>query len=302
MSDPACAAFVREHPGVPVRSRFVEAAGLRLHVVEVGPADGPPVLLLHGFPEFWWGWRRQLPALAAAGFRAVVPDLPGYNRSEKPRGLARYGLDPLTDVVRALMDGLSDRPLPVVAHDWGGALGWWAAQRFPERFSRLALLNIPHPAELRRALWNNPVQRRRSSYMFYFQLPFLPERKLRAGGYRGYRAIFKRSSRRGTFTPEELDVYSEAAAQPGALSGMLGWYRAVLWRPPKRPAHRRIEPPVLILWGAEDVALGAELVLPSVARCRQAEVAWIENAGHWIQHEAAAEVNERLLAFLARSG
>lgn len=297
--DPALSRFAAGQPGLELRERFLDLPGVQLHVVEAGPPDGRPALLLHGFPEFWWGWRRQIPALAAAGRRVVVPDLRGYNLSGKPKGIRAYGLDPLTDDLRGLLDHLASGPVDVVAHDWGGAVAWWGALRFPERFARLALLNIPHPGVMRQALWRDREQRRRSRYIFYFQLPFLPERKIRAGDFRGFRAIFRRSSRRGTFSPEDLATYAGAAGQPGAVTAMLNWYRAALWCPPAKPVHRRVEPPVRLIWGEDDVALGADMAAASLTRCREAELCRIPSAGHWVQHEATARVNDLLLAFLA---
>lgn len=301
-SDPAFDALRRAHPGLALRSGRVRVAGLELHVVEAGPAEAAPVLLLHGFPEFWWSWRRQLPALAAAGWRAVAPDLPGYNLSERPRGLAAYRLDRLSGVVEALIDHLSPAPVPLIAHDWGGALAWWAALRRPERIARLAILNMPHPAVLRRALLRDPDQRRRSRYMLTFQLPWLPERRLLADDGRALRSMLRRTSRPGTFSDDELATYAAAAARPGAMTAMLAWYRAALRRPPRRPAHRRVEPETLILWGLADVALGPALVAPSAARCRSARVVEFPGAGHWLQHEEPQAINRELLAFLAASG
>lgn len=298
-ADPALTRFAADNPGLPLRERFLDLAGVQLHVVEAGPSDGEPVLLLHGFPEFWWGWRSQIPALAAAGRRVVVPDLRGYNLSGKPRGICAYGLDPLTDDLRGLLDDLGPAPADVVGHDWGGAVAWWGALRFPERIARLALLNIPHPAVMRQFLLHDREQRRRSRYIFFFQLPFLPERKIRAGDFRGFRAIFKRSSRPGTFSADDLAIYSAAAARPGALTAMLHWYRAALWAPPGRPAHRRVEPPVRLLWGEDDVALGAGMARASLALCREVDLTFLAGAGHWVQHEATAPVNDRLREFLA---
>lgn len=283
-------------PGV--RTRFVDLPDVRLHVAEAGPQQGPPVLLLHGFPEFWWGWRRQIPPLAAAGFHVVAPDQRGYNLSAKPRGLSAYSLDRLAEDIVDLLDALGAERAPIVGHDWGAAVAWWTAIRFPERVERLAILNVPHPAVLRRALRTDREQRRKSRYMAYFQLPWLPERKLAADGYRAFRAIFRKSSKPGTFTEAELGRYAEAAAQPGALTGMLSWYRAALRRPPRRPASSRVEPPTLILWGLEDVALGPTLVDPSAALCREVEVVRFPEAGHWVLHEEPDGVTARLLAFL----
>ncbi len=269
-----------------------------MHVVEVGPPAAPPVLLLHGFPELWWSWRRQIPALVAAGYRAVAPDLRGYHRSAKPRGLGAYRLDRLAGDVAALLDVLGPEPHPVVAHDWGGVVAWWAALLHPERIERLAILNAPHPAAFRRVLRRSPEQRRRSRYMAYFQLPWFPERKLRASGYRALRRMMVKTSRPGTFTETELDVYAAAAAIPGALTAMLAWYRAALRRPAPRPPTLRVEPPVRILWGLDDVALGRELVEPSAALCREVEIHPIAGAGHWVQHEEPGQVNRLLLDFL----
>jgi pimeloyl-ACP methyl ester carboxylesterase len=281
-----------------VATRFLELPEVRLHVAEAGPPQATPVVLLHGFPEFWWGWRRQLPALAAAGVRAVAPDQRGYHLSSKPRRLSAYRLDRLAADVIALLDRLGVARGRVVGHDWGAAVAWWAALLHPERIERLAILNVPHPAVLRRALARDGEQRRRSAYMLYFQLPWLPERKLAAGGFRGLRAVFRRSSAPGTFSPEDLDRYAAAAAVPGALTGMLAWYRAALRRPPRRPASLRVEPPVLLLWGLQDVALGPALVDPSAALCREVEVVRFPGAGHWVQHEAADAVNAKLVEFL----
>jgi pimeloyl-ACP methyl ester carboxylesterase len=301
--DPALTRLAAEHPRLDLRERFLDLPGVRLHVVEAGPTDGRPVLLLHGFPEFWWGWRRQIQALADAGRRVVVPDLRGYNLSGKPKGIRAYGLDPLTDDLRGLLEHLrpdpAHDPIDIVAHDWGGAVAWWGALRFPERIARLALLNIPHPAVMRRFLLHDREQRRRSRYMFYFQLPFLPERKIRAADFRAFRSIFRRTSRPGTFSCEELEIYAGAARQPEALTAMLNWYRAALWCPPQRPAHRRVEPPVRLLWGEDDVALGAGMARASLPYCREVELTFLPGAGHWVQHEAAEQLNGLLLDFLA---
>lgn len=254
---------------------------------------------MHGFPEFWWSWRRQIPALVAAGYRAVAPDLRGYHLSDKPRGLAPYRLDRLAGDLRALLDDLGPEPHPVVAHDWGGAVAWWGALLFPQRFERLAILNVPHPAVMRRALRHDASQRRRSRYMAYFQLPWLPERKLRAEGFRALRSMLRRTSRPGTFTPEELERYAAAAALPGALTAMLAWYRAALRRPTPGPPTLRVTPPVRILWGEQDAALGVKLIEPSAALCDRVEVFRIAEAGHWVQHEEPERVNALLLDFLA---
>ncbi len=229
----------------------------------------------------------------------MAPDLRGYHFSDKPRGLAPYRLDRLAGDLRALLDDLGPAPHPVVAHDWGGAVAWWGALLFPERIAQLALLNIPHPAVMRRALRHDAAQRRRSRYILYFQLPWLPERKLRAQGFRALRSMLRRTSRPGTFSEAELERYATAAAAPGALTAMLAWYRAALRRPAPRPPTLRVAPPVRLIWGEQDVALGAGMIAPSAALCDRVEVCRIPEAGHWVQHEEPARVNALLLDFLA---
>jgi pimeloyl-ACP methyl ester carboxylesterase len=270
-----------------------------LHVVELGAESAPPVLLVHGFPEFWWCWRHQMPALAAAGLRAVAPDLRGYHHSTKPRGVGAYRIDHLAADLAALLDDLGPGAHPVVAHDWGAAVAWWAALVHAERISRLAILNVPHPAVFRRTLRRSREQRRRSRYMLYFQLPWLPERKLSRHGFRALRSMLRRTSRPGTFGEDELERYARAAAVPGALTAMLNWYRALLRRAPPRPRSWIVEPPVRIVWGTQDVALGEEMLAPSAELCRRVDVHRLPEAGHWLHHEEPARVNELLLDFLA---
>ena len=284
---------------VGFRERFVFSSGVRLHLVEAGPESGPPVVLLHGFPDFWWSWRHLMPALAGAGFRAVAPDLRGYARSDKPRGLGAYRIDRLAGDLRALLDDLSPEPLPVIAHDWGGAVAWWGALLFPERIERLALLNIPHPVVYRRALRNDRDQRRRARYVLYFQLPWLPERKLRSEQFRALRRMLRRMSREGTFTDADLERYVAAWARPGAVTGMLAWYRAAFRRPPPRPPTTMVAPPVKIVWGMDDTALSPALVDPSAALCRDVDVERLSDAGHWVHLDQPEHVHALLLDFLA---
>src|SRR3954468_12951859 len=204
--------------------------GISLHCAEAG--RGPLVLLLHGFPEHWASWRYQVPALAAAGFRVVAPDLRGYGESDKPRGLDAYRVDVLAEDVARLVTALGAERAAVVGHDWGGALAWYAGMWHPEEVSRIAVLNCPHPSRMAQAL-RTARQRLRSWYMFFFQLPFLPEALLRANGFAALRWAFRADPlRKGAFAPEDLEGIVRAAAMPGALTAMVDWYRAMLRRRP----------------------------------------------------------------------
>ena len=265
----------------------VHTNGVRLHYVEAG--SGPLVLLLHGFPEFWYGWRQQIPALAAAGFRVVAPDMRGYNQSSKPSGIANYRMERLVEDVVGLTHHLGEERAHVVGHDWGGMVAWYTAMLHPEIVSRLAILNAPHPVAYSRELFRT-TQAFRSLYVLFFQLPWLPERVIRARNY----ALLRRAL---PFPREELDRYVEAVRQPGALPAMLHYYRALLRYP--RPRVRRILAPTLLIWGERDPALVPQLAAGLERGVPNLRVERIPEATHWVQHEVPDRVNELLAGFLA---
>jgi len=277
---------------------FVDVNGVRLHVVRAGPADGPVVLFLHGFPEFWYGWRNQIGPFVEAGYRVVVPDQRGYNLSDKPRRVSAYGLDKLALDAVSLLDWAGSERAFVVGHDWGAAVAWWVALRFPERVRKLGIINLPHPVVMRRHLRTNPVQRRKSRYMLYFQVPWYPELKMRRDNWRSPTLALQRVARPGAFTDEEMQRYREAWSRPGAPRGMLNWYRAGLRHPPRKLEDPRVEPPTLVIWGAADRWLGREMVEPSVELCRDGRAEIVEEATHWVQHEKPDLVNRLLIDFL----
>lgn len=276
---------------------WVSGNDLRLHAVAAGPADRPLVILLHGFPEFWYGWRRQIAPLADAGLRVVVPDQRGYNLSDKPAGVAAYRLDVLADDVLGLADSLGRSRFAVVGHDWGGVVAWFLAARNPERIAGAAILNAPHPATLRRYAAAHCRQLLKSWYVAYFQLPLLPELSLRAGGFFIPRRVLRQSAAPGTFAGEDSRRYREAWGQAGALRAMLDWYRALRLGIPAA-ARDRIRRPVRVIWGDRDAFLEPGLAEAGLALCDAGESFHLPAASHWVQHEAAAEVNRLLIDFL----
>ncbi|HET7077052.1 MAG TPA: alpha/beta hydrolase [Chloroflexia bacterium] len=282
-----------------LEEHYIPTNGITLHVMAAGPADGPLVVLLHGFPEFWYGWRRQIPALAAAGYRVLVPDQRGYNRSDKPRGLSAYRSNHMAADIVGLLDAVGRERAAIAGHDWGALVGWLLALEYPERVARLAILNVPHPKVLEDNLRHNMRQRVRSLYAAFFQLPGLPEWLLRAGNWRALAETMRRSACPGSFTTADLRRYRAAWARPGAITAMLNWYRAALRRPPHRPADPRVYVPVLMIWGARDQALGREMAPESIALCDDGRLHVLEDATHWVQHDAADRVNALLLDFLA---
>ena len=269
---------------------------IALHAVAAGPKDGPVIVLLHGFPEFWYGWRKLMEPLAIAGFRVVVPDQRGYNLSSKPAGVAAYALTQLVSDVIAIADQLSQKKVFLVGHDWGAAVAWSAALLHPQRIAKLVVLNVPHPSVMRKFMKTHPRQVLRSWYIFFFQLPWLPEALLSAFHFRvGSRSLL-RSSRPGTFSAEDLAQYCAAWSQPGALTGMVHWYRALFRYPTKFP-DRIVHVPTRILWGERDAFLLSEMAHESLRYCAGAELYTFANASHWLQHEEPARVSELLIDF-----
>ena len=278
--------------------QYIETNGIRLHVLQDGPKDGSLVILLHGFPDFSYGWRYQIPYLASAGYRVWAPDQRGYNLSDKPDGLASYSLDELAADVVGLIDAAGQKQVFIVGHDWGAGVAWWVAAKYPNRLSKMVVMNAPHAAVLQKHLRGNFTQLRKSWYILFFQLPWLPETQARAQNWNMAAQALKNSSRPGTFTNSDLDLYRQAWSRPKAYRSMLNWYRALMQKPSTPPANPRITVPTLLIWGAQDRFLGRELAQPSIDLCDDGRLVFIEEATHWVQHEEAERVNELIDTFL----
>jgi pimeloyl-ACP methyl ester carboxylesterase len=277
-----------------VETLYFQNASVRLHAVAAGSQDGPVVLLLHGFPEFWYGWRRQIEPLATAGFRVIVPDQRGYNLSSKPSRVAAYALAELVSDVIAIADQLGQEKIFLVGHDWGAAVAWSAALLQPQRIAKLVVLNVPHPSVMRHFMMKRMRQMLRSWYIFFFQLPYLPEAVFSAFHFRVGARSLVRSSRPGTFSPEDLAQYRTAWSQPGALTSMINWYRALFRYRTKFP-DRTVRVPTRILWGERDAFLLPEMAQESLRYCSKAELFTFADATHWLQHEEPARISELLI-------
>ena len=284
--------------GVELAHHYADLGDVRLHYVEAG--EGPLVVLLHGFPQFWYEWRHQIPALVEAGFRVVAPDMRGYNLSDKPSGVRAYRVELLARDVERLILACGERTASLVGHDWGAIVAWIAAMRHPGRVERLAILNVPHPARFLDGLLS-PGQLLRSSYMFFFQFPRLPEEVIRAGDFALLRSVFRRDPvRPGAFTAEGIERYVEAMAQPGALTATLNYYRSLL-RSPRQMGTllERIEAPVIVIWGERDRSLSRRLAEPPrLWAPNLLRVERLREASHWVAEDRPREVNTLLLDFL----
>lgn len=282
-----------------LQNHSVRTHGVTLHVVSAGPEAGPLLIFLHGFPEAWFGWRKQIEHFAALGYRVLAPDQRGYNLSEKSAKIADYRLDRLAGDIVGLIDWAGRPKALIVGHDWGAAVAWWLAAKHPERLEKLVILNVPHPAVMQRNLYTNLRQLMRSWYMFFFQLPALPEWALSRGVAQGLRRELEGT---GAFDREELAEYQLAWLQPGAIRGMVNWYRAALQRPVRvGGSASRITVPTLILWGVKDKYLGREMATQSLGHCDDARLEWLEDATHWLHHERAELVNRLIGDFIRPS-
>jgi pimeloyl-ACP methyl ester carboxylesterase len=284
-----------------LRHGYAELDTVRLHYVEAG--SGPLVVLLHGFPEFWFGWRDQIDALAAAGLRVVAPDMRGYNLSSKPAGVGSYALPLLAGDVRDLIAerGGGEDGARLVGHDWGGLVAWATAANHPASITRLAILSMPHPRRMLEGL-RTARQLRKSWYILGFQLPWLPERLLRLRRFEALRRPLEHDARAGAFSPADIDRYVEAWSQPGAVTAMLGYYRATIRARLKRESEQfaPVTAPTLVIWGERDRHLGAELAEPHAADVPGLQrVERIPSASHWVAHDEPELVSRLLIEFFS---
>lgn len=275
---------------------FLRANGIRFHYVTQG--EGPLVLLLHGFPECWYSWRHQIPVLAAT-HKVVALDLRGYNDTDKPTEPAAYQMDVLVADVVAVVQALGYERLTLVGHDWGGAIAWNTADRHPELLDNLVVLNLPHPARMLAGL-RTPQQLLKSWYIFFFQLPWLPEIALQLADYRAIElALAGMAIDKATFSKADLDFFKDAAAKRGAVPAMLNYYRTIFSSGQLNRQWRVLEMPTLMIWGENDAALGKELTYGTEQYVRDLQIKYIPNCSHWVQQERPDLVNQYLCDFLA---
>ncbi len=278
--------------------QFILSNGVRLHYVTQG--EGPLMLMLHGFPEFWYSWRHQIPAFAQ-DYKVVALDQRGYNDSDKLTDVSAYRMAELVADVRGVIQGLGYDRCILVGHDWGGAVAWNFAYAHPEMLEKLIVLNLPHPAKFAAGL-RTPQQLLKSSYIFFFQIPFLPELVIQSFDYRLLEEAFTGMAVDKTaFTSADLDAYKQAAAKPGALTAMLNYYRANIFQPELTSREWDVlQVPTLLIWGENDTALGKELTYGTEAYVQDLTVRYIPNCSHWVQQEQPQLVNQYMQEFLQR--
>jgi pimeloyl-ACP methyl ester carboxylesterase len=281
-----------------IRHERIRGDGVVLHVARAG--HGPPVILLHGFPENWRTWKHQIPALTAAGFAVLAPDLRGYNESDRPPHSKAYHLKHLVADIAALVRATGHERAHVVGHDWGGILAWTFAGAHPELLDRLVILNAPHLDIYRRLARGPSRQLLRSWYVLLFRIPRLSEWALSARNFHLIRDLFRVQPFKPAFSEEETEAYIQALAKPGALTAALNWYRANAAPDAVALARSaRVDAPTLVIWGARDRSLGIELLDGLERVAPRVRVHRIADASHWVQNESPDEVNRVLVEFLS---
>ena len=286
----------------PLEFRVVHIKGIALHVVLAGPLSGKPLIFLHGFPEFWFGWRLQIDHFVSLGYRVIIPDQRGYNLSDKPAGIASYSIDVLARDVVGVLDTLTDSKAFVVGHDWGAVVAWYLAAFYSDRVSRTAILSVPHPRIFIRNLITNPAQLRRSWYILFFQFPWVPEQILRRRDWALLVGALRDTFPPGVFSDSDIEQYKKSWARKGALTAMLNWYRAALLRPSTLaldPKASRVKVPALLIWGKNDQFVGEAMARESLEYCDDGRLEMFETASHWVQHEEPTQVNNLLSQFFA---
>jgi pimeloyl-ACP methyl ester carboxylesterase len=277
--------------------RTLVTNGIHMHYVTQG--EGPLLLLLHGFPEFWYSWRYQIPFLARQGYRVVAPDLRGYNETEKPA--SGYDVHTLLKDIAGLITGLGEQRALIVGHDWGGALAWQFAIEYPQMTTLLVILNAPHPGPFLRDRLRLQ-QLRKSWYMYAFQLPWLPERLLLSNHANAIGRMLRGSAVQKDAFPREVTAkYQEAMSKPGAMTAALNYYRALFRHSGPRTYLGRnflVEAPTLVIWGEQDIALDIHLLAGLPRWVPDLRIKRIPDSGHWVQQEQPERVNHYLLEFL----
>jgi pimeloyl-ACP methyl ester carboxylesterase len=282
-----------------IRHELVQTRGLRFDVAMLGEGD-KLALLLHGFPECSYSWRHQMPLLAKLGYRVWAPDLRGYGKSDRPEGVSQYSIDKLEQDVADLIEASGSKQVLLVGHDWGAGIAWNVAMFQPQLIERLVIMNVPHPACFLRGL-RTLRQLRKSWYIFFFQIPKLPEVIFARNDFEIVGRSFRDMAIDKTRFPDEvLDVFRKSAAEPGAITAMINYYRAMARgaRELEKRGTPMIETPTLVLWGEKDAALGKELTYGTGDYVKKLTLRYLPNVSHWVQQEAPETVNAMLEAWL----
>lgn len=282
-----------------INIEYVQANGLTFEVAQAGEGDRL-ALLLHGFPELHYSWRHQIESLVDQGYRVWAPNMRGYGGSAKPRGWREYRLDILIEDVGALIDASGASEVVLVGHDWGAIVAWHFAIRRLRPLARLVIMNVPHPLCARRA-GRHWWQLKKSWYILFFQIPWLPEWLLQRAKASAIGRVFRDNAvNKERFADSDLTIYRAAAMRPGALTAMINYYRAMLRMPDYgEVGDGRVDIPTLVVWGEQDFAIDIRCLDGLEQYVSNLTLRRFEEASHWVQQDIPQAVNEALKGWLA---
>lgn len=280
-----------------IKRKHYKIGSINMHVIEAGPSEGTPLLFLHGFPDFWYGWKNQVAYFADRGYRVIIPDQRGYNLTGKPTGVKAYRCSNLMEDICSLVQVLELKKVHLVGHDWGGMVSWLLGIYHPGYFKSITILNAPHPGLLRKLISLKQIFK--SWYIYFFQLPWIPEWLFARDNFKLLRKSMLKMALPGTFSVIDMERYTRA--WKGSLKTMINWYRAIRFSKEFKDnikAPGMVYVPLLMLWGKRDMALDFSLATASMDFAINGKMLTFPDATHWLQHEKSAEVNHALLDFI----
>ncbi|KAK6727774.1 hypothetical protein RB195_005449 [Necator americanus] len=299
---------IKDHPRPKClegwNDRFIQLKTVRLHYVQTGDDDKPLLLMLHGFPEFWYSWRFQLKYFADR-YRCIALDQRGYNLSDRPPNTEDYCIDLLVNDVREVVEKLGYKKCFLMGHDWGAAIAWRVALTYPELIEKLLILNVPHPSVLPQLMATSSEQRLKSWYIFMFQTPRIPELTVQSHDFHMLELCFRGKKagirNKENFTDEDMKAWKHVFSQEGAISGPINYYRNVGRTSNLKGDQNICKPPTLIIWGDQDQFLVKEGATMSLKYCYNANLKYVEGASHWVMQDEPQKVNKLIEEFLYAS-
>ena len=262
-----------------IEEKFVETNNIKLHTIVIG--EGPPLVLLHGFPDFWYGWKSVITSLKKY-YKLIIPDMRGYNLSDKPEGVEKYKIEILVEDIKGLIESLSLGKVFLAGHDWGGVVAWAFAEKYPELLQKLAILNAPHMKIFQQKLRTDKKQQKASFYIFEFLKPE-GEKFLFKDDYKWLKfAVFEGMKNKSNLTDFDKEQYLSAWTQPGAILGGVNYYRANVsfddWT-------GKIAVPTLVIHGMKDSAVLSSVLNGLSDYVDDLKIVRAENSSHWVMHD-----------------
>jgi pimeloyl-ACP methyl ester carboxylesterase len=284
-----------------MQPKYLELSAGKIHYISAGNPANDTIIFLHGFPEFWYSWRKQI-AYFSKDFHVIAPDLRGYNKSFKPQKIKDYKVDAIANDVIEIMDHLGKEKVIIVGHDWGAVIAWHLLLLYENRFSKGVILNVPHPLVFKNKLSSDIKQFSKSWYVFFFQIPFLPAWILSLNNFERIAKSLEETSLRDSFTKSDLEKYKLAWANENAMKHMIMWYKAAFRNPSQAKVYqdKKVNIPLKIIWGKNDLALVPEMAKESLAYCEQGDLTYLEDATHWVQQDCPEEVNRLVEDFITK--